>query len=301
MNPFKPYFVLRPGQLFLRVLRQFYQPTQATVVLPWGLPLHINPRKAIGRAIWRTGLYDLAVTETLHRLMPEGGTAIDVGANIGYLTGMLAQRAGSSGQVFACEPYPPTYEQLLRNIQLSELRTTKLAPIKSYQLALSDHAGDATLILNSPEQLDSFEDNEGVPHIGLPAADRESVAIKTNTLDQLMGEQSIDLMKLDVEGHELEVLRGSTHALNQRRIQHIVFEDHKGGDSEVCQLLGRTGYQLHRIAWNHQGPMLLAPKDAATSHRHEAPNFLATLHPDVQRFFATPGWHCLAKPEARPS
>lgn len=296
MNPFKPYFILRPVQLLLRALRQFHQPDQATVVLPWGIPLHINPRKAIGRAIWRTGLYELAVTETLHRLMPEGGTAIDVGANIGYLTGLLAQRAGASGLIYACEPCPPTYQQLQANIRLIEHGLQNLAPIKSYPMGLSDHVGEATLILNSPGQVDSFEEDDGAPHIGQPSVGSETVTIQTTTLDELVGDRAIDVMKIDVEGHELAVLRGARNALHQRRIQHIVFEDHAGGDSEACQLLSRTGYQVHRIAWNNHGPMLLQPTAAAISHRHEAPNFLATLHPDVSSFFAAPGWRCLAKP-----
>ena len=57
-----------------------------TVHLPWGLQLRIDPRESIGSAVWRLGLYDLAVSETLWRLTSPGDLTVDVGANIGHMT-----------------------------------------------------------------------------------------------------------------------------------------------------------------------------------------------------------------------
>lgn len=293
MSPLKPWFVFRPRQLLLRAIRQFYQPAQAMVLLPWGLHLAIWPRMAIGRAIWHTGLYDLAVTEALYRLIKPGAKCLDVGANIGCLTGLMALRAGSSGSVTAFEPFERNHEMLLRNLQTAASDMKNLAPVTVHRLGLSDHAGSASLVFEDTAKQVDVQANEGTPYVGTPSATNRSVSIELARLDDMLGSARTDVMKMDVEGHELSVLHGATTALAERRITSIVFEDHGGPRSAVCSLLAAAGYHIRRLAWSLAGPLLLDCQEESAAHRQESPNYLATLDPQLLPRLEARGWECL--------
>lgn len=291
MNLLKPWFLFRPRQLFLRLLREFHQPTEATVQLPWCLPLTIRPQQAIGRAIWHTGLYDLAVTETLHRLIKPGAGCFDVGANIGYLTGLMALRSGSGGSVTAFEPFAENHRQLLHNLHLAEQAVKTLAPVTIHRLGLSSRTGNASLVFEDAVKEVDAQANDGTPFVGAATDSNRSVEITVSRFDEIMT-GPVDVMKIDVEGHEAAVLNGAAAALAARRITHIVYEDHTGPQSAVRALLEAAGHQIRRLTWTLAGPRLLHCDDEAPA-RKESPNFLATLEPQVLSRLEAPGWHCL--------
>ena len=91
-----PTYFFQPLQLFKRVGRKYLwrSRSNATVTLPWGLAIRVNPHEALGHEIVNHGLYEVAVTEVLWRLTEPGDFAVDGGANIGYTTGNLAVRVG---------------------------------------------------------------------------------------------------------------------------------------------------------------------------------------------------------------
>ena len=73
-------------------------------------------------------------------------------------------------------------------------------------------------------------------------------------LDALVSETRIDVMKVDVEGHELAVLKGASALLDRRAIRNIVFEEHGGAKSPVCLYLLSKGYKLFSLGWRTFGP-----------------------------------------------
>lgn len=147
MNARKPWYVYRPSQLIRRVGRAVGgTPAGPTMVrLPWGYPFQIDPRETIGRAIWTTGLYDLAVSEALFRLVRPGSVCLDVGANIGYMSSLMAFQAGSAGRVLAFEPHPMVGDMLAKNLDQFS-RQSAAAPVTLHPVAVSDVAGDARLL-----------------------------------------------------------------------------------------------------------------------------------------------------------
>src|SRR5882724_1375106 len=104
----KPEYWFRPRQLCRKAffeLGYYTRTASAWVYLPWGLRVAVNPHESIGKSLLTHGVYDLAVSETIWRLTEPGDSCLDVGANIGYMTSLLAVRAAESGKVFSFEPH----------------------------------------------------------------------------------------------------------------------------------------------------------------------------------------------------
>lgn len=235
----------------------------------------------IGSAIARLGVHELAVTETIHRLVRQGDTTIDVGANLGYYTSLLASRVGARGNVHAFEPHPYLYARLCRNV-------SRLPGVQLYRLAVADREGDG--FLNQP---DDFAVNMGTSSL----ADR-GIPIKLATLDAAIPDEPISLMKLDIEGHELAALGGAARTLAQTR--HVIFEEHARLPTPVTHTLSSTGFQLYGIAETWRGPQLIAPDRVDQRGQWEAPNYLATRDPHIRRVVRPDGWRCLRPSSRKP-
>lgn len=99
----RPEYIFRPNQIFQRFFKSnLHQKNEFhSVNLPWGLNIKIptNPNDVVGKAISSYGIYDLSLTELLWRLIFPGETALDIGANIGYMTSIMAKRVGQTGKV----------------------------------------------------------------------------------------------------------------------------------------------------------------------------------------------------------
>jgi hypothetical protein len=99
----KPWYVWRPWQLVRRATVAINPPRSGYTALPvaWGISVIADPAKMIGRSLFTTGIYDIAVSEILARLIKPGDTVVDAGANVGYMTLLAGVAAGSSGRVLS--------------------------------------------------------------------------------------------------------------------------------------------------------------------------------------------------------
>lgn len=268
----KPEYLYRPEQIALRALRTFSR-SPRTVTLPWGHKLRVDPRDSIGRAILNAGVYDLPVTEALWRLTDPGDTALDVGANIGYTASVLSMRGAI---VHAFEPHPQVFSEL-------EANTRALSGVTAHRLALSDKDGESQLLL--PE---GFEGNYGLARI----SDEGDITVECRRLDSL-GFGRVQVLKLDVEGHELPALCGA----GDLSIRDIVFEDHHEESSPVFELLRSRGYDIFWLASTTFGPVI--SPDPVPRLPWEPPNFLATTDATRALYHFKPGgWHCLRRRQA---
>jgi FkbM family methyltransferase len=143
-----------------------------------------------------------------------GNIVIDVGAFIG-LYSLKAAKLGAL--VIAVEPNPVSFAGLCENIKLNNFGN--IIPIN---IALSDHEGLG--YLNIVDKRMPFS----IAHIS--RADMPNVVrIKLTTLDSLiesLGLSRVDIMKVDVEGHELEVLKGCQNSLRKKLISKLIVEVH---------------------------------------------------------------------------
>src|SRR5690606_27153919 len=84
--------------------------------LPWGAPIEINANEVIGKSILHLGLYELATSECLARLLPYCDEFVDIGANIGYFSLLALGQKSFNGDIHAFEPHPKIAQRLRDNI-----------------------------------------------------------------------------------------------------------------------------------------------------------------------------------------
>ena len=282
----KPWFIYQPTQVIRRARIARHPPIGGYVSIrtSWGGHVTCDPARMIGRSIATTGVYDLAVSEVLVRLIAPGETVIDAGANVGYMTLLASLAAGRLGHVLAFEPHPELFPVLRANVAASPYA----AGVTLHQCALSDRPGSANLDIPF-----DFSSNDGIASLGAATANSRSVRVQTCVLDSVF-DGIAAVLKLDVEGFESQVLRGATRLLAGRRLRHILFEDHAIEQSVVMPLLRDAGYRVFSLGWTMRGPAIEPVDRGRLATEYEAPNYVATLDPDQLLARCRPrGWRTL--------
>jgi FkbM family methyltransferase len=288
----RPECVLRPSQLVRRLLRLSAPPIRAESRLPWGLPIRYQPREVIGREIWKLGIFEICVCEVLWRLTDPGEHTLDIGSNIGQMASLLAARVGASGSVACFEPHPTVFTELAENVAVWS-RTPATGRITLFNMALSDQV--ATMTLSLPA---GFQENRGIAHLtdadAVAGDETEQYQVATTTLDALSDcFPPVSVMKMDVEGHELSVLRGGSAFFQRHKPRDILFEDHDGYPSPVTRTLEELGYRILSIRAGMSGPFLGPAPGAGARHGRD---YLATLDPErVQSRMRRRGWSVLSQ------
>lgn len=203
-----------------------------------------------------------------------GGSPVmfDVGANVGDYTAMLFDRFGQDARIFAFEPSMGAYDQLARQFGA-------IPSITLNRLALSDSAGDRTLHSDTDgSTIASLEHLENPIRPFDPGQFQTVACMRLDDYCAERGIERIDFLKVDVEGHELSVLRGASRLLGSGAIDTIQFEfgepniDSRTFMRDFVHLL--DDYDLFRIvpggpiAWSYAG---------GRSEIFATINYLATL------------------------
>ena len=294
----RPEYIFRPKQLIWHIKQKLRpKPNEfESVNLPWGAPIRIRPFDFIGIHIWWYGVYDLCVSEAIWRLLDPGDYAVDVGANIGYTASIMATKVGADGQVLCFEPHPEIYEELSLNI--NNWQKLDIGIITAKNIALGDHAGKA--VLNIPE---CFNTNRGLASItyNLESVDNKEIYdVQVEKLDELFknNEFKISLLKIDVEGHEFQVLKGATNLLRNQQIRDILFEEFADYPSPVTDFLEEHGYSLFYLGKNFSGldvGDIKTQKTGYHAHNEDPPSFLATIFPEraILKLKQNKGWSIL--------
>lgn len=209
----------------------------------------IHPDEHIGRTIFYFGDLSPRLSWVCSRVLRRGDTVIDVGANYGVVTLLAAAAVGLSGRLHAFEPQPGIAALLRRSIALNGM-----TQVTVHEVALSDHDGEMDLYV--PDQ------NLGAGSLSRILDEPGStfkVQVKTSGpyLDALaLG--PVKLLKIDIEGHEPEFLRGARNFFAVSPPDVIIMEsnDHIFGPSKgpislwdrpAIQELCRFGYEITAI------------------------------------------------------
>jgi FkbM family methyltransferase len=185
----------------------------------FGVEMDLDLSDVIQRDIY-AGAYDPSETLALRQFLLPGMTVADVGANVGYYTWLAASMVGPSGRVLAFEPGPYAFDRLQRVI-----RENGVGSVETFNIALGDRSCRGTLYV--PHYSVGNYNPSLTPYL----SDMERVEVSIERLDTVLRNLAvhrIDLMKVDVEGHELGVFRGAERAISEKRIRAILVEFNEG-------------------------------------------------------------------------
>lgn len=254
--------------------------------------MRVDPGETVGHALWHLGVYDLIASEVAWRLLQPGETAVDVGANVGVMSGLMARRSGAGGRITGLEPHPKVFAALQANVDGWRATGCSLADIRIERLALSASVGEATL--SEPAY---FTKNHGLSSLESPDVSEtpaNQFQVPVSTLDALVS-GPVHLLKVDVEGHELQVFKGASRLLQTGSIRDILFEDHHPYPSASSQLLKEAGYTIFFLSRTLWGPVLAPPEVGGVLPAWLPPNWLATRDPERAVAACRPrGWRVLS-------
>jgi FkbM family methyltransferase len=171
-----------------------------------------------------------------------GMTVIDVGANVGVYTFSAALKVGAEGCVLAVEPFSGCVRCLEETCRINQLSWVKVCAG-----AASDRNGTARLSLQAASELNELvaSDAEGSTQ---PGAFEEVACFVLDSLIERENVNRVDFLKIDAEGHEMQVLEGSSRILSEFA-PPILYENiagSKGSNLDVADFLISRGYQLFR-------------------------------------------------------
>jgi FkbM family methyltransferase len=196
------------------------------------------------------GSYEPELRDIMRTVLPRDGVAIDVGANVGWHTLLMARLVGPRGRILAVEANPSVCERLLRNVRLNRLGQIEVVACA---------AAESKRIL---EFFGPGADERGSAsgHVVADAEEKAgTIRVETCTLDAIVLERQIDridLLKIDVEGFEWPVLQGAERIIERFR-PYILFEFDqayapRGGGSAglLADFFRRHGYRLFSLGRN---------------------------------------------------
>jgi FkbM family methyltransferase len=230
-----------------------------------GFSIDVLADDHIGNHILMTGQFDRTPIQVLIDFSNSGDEIADIGANIGYVSAVLLTMVPES-RVTSVEPQPMIVDILRKNLaRFPENRTHLVCS------ALSDRSGKIMLHIDKK--------NRGASSIhGGDETDAVEVSM-LSTDDFLATFQRLDLVKIDVEGHEESVLGNASLQLDRLKPRAIQFEDRDGEaapDGRVGGLLASRGYLIFGIDKH-----LLSTKLRLIRVRADcAYNDYVALHPD---------------------
>lgn len=250
-------------------------PPPVTVAHAAGVPITVLPDDYIGTRVVQSGFYDLCVSEALLRLSDPGDRVVDVGANVGAMTAVLARAVGPTGHVLCYEPQPDIARVLRRNA-MRWSSEPDLAQVEVRELAV----GEAPAVLSFGQPRFSHDCSDA----RLTPAGSDDVVLYDVSVVALDEEvDAAEIVKLDVEDAEAAFLRGASRLLGTGAIRDLVFEDFEvdeAGSSQVCEALVAHGYVLLRLGLEEDG--LACTTDIASTsvdNGDEPPCFVATRDP----------------------
>jgi len=178
---------------------------------PDGIKYVLDLTDHVMRQIYLKGVYERNTMRHLIKLARPDMTFMDVGANIGAYTLTMAKHL-KQGKVISFEPNPRTINYLQRNIDLNGFKNIRIVDV-----GLSDKEEEVTLYTSS---LTTASINKG-------KNTSEVEQIKLTTLDKFCSENnisSIDLIKIDIEGHEAKCLKGAEQMIAKSKEMVLIME-----------------------------------------------------------------------------
>lgn len=213
-----------------------------------GYMMQLDLEDMVQESIFFFGFYEKPLATYFISQLSEGMVFVDVGAHVGQYTLLASKEVGPTGHVYSFEPHPTNFEALSYNVRLNEFTNVSL-----YNAALADSLLECELFINAA---DAGRRNRGTHSLRVQKDWSRSAAIpiRAMRLDDVLGYVTrLDVLKIDVEGAELLVLKGAEKLLARFR-PIIAFESAEESTAsfghsttDAKRLLAERGYRLFKL------------------------------------------------------
>ncbi len=223
--------------------------TSPTVIAVRTLARRVGINSLLGRFAGRSG-YEQAFNTAVFAAIAKGDAVWDVGANVGYYTEQFGNAVGPTGAVCAFEPSPINYARLATAV-------SEYPNIKLFAMGL----GDRRSTLKLRQGADSLGATSQI--VEQVTGGESVISVEISTADQLIESGNADIpnfIKIDVEGFELEVLKGMPRLLRDSKLRAIGMEVHfgllaergmSGAAKEIERLLQAGGFSCKWVDPSH--------------------------------------------------
>ena len=221
-------------------------PTSRRLRVQGGVTMDLDTSDFVQRGLYVTRDFEPAVRACILEHLQPGDCFVDVGANVGFYSLVASRRVGPRGTVVSFEPNPTTCAALRRNIALN--RSTN---VSAFDIALSDRCGQAEFFADS-------NGNSGASSLMRRGSHATPGTVITETWDVFAARRPQPfprLVKIDVEGGEVEVLRGMCGLLAGPRRPSVILEVsewslRQAGSSreELFEIMDGHGYAARLIS-----------------------------------------------------
>jgi len=221
--------------------------SNSAIVRRRGIRWELDLSEGIDFSIYLLGAFEPGTANTLQKLVKPGDIVFDIGANIGAHTLGLAQSVGPSGRVYAFEPADFAFAKLRRNLALNPELQARTHPQQLLLAATPSQIAEREIYASWPLEKD---DSVHPKHRGRLVSTAHATV---DTLDAFVARQGIarlDLIKMDVDGHELPVLQGGRETLRRFRpllvmeMSPYVHAEQHQSFAEFVELLKSASYSL---------------------------------------------------------
>ncbi len=209
---------------------------------------HCDLRDSTSAEVCFTGRYEPQETQLLRDLLRPGDVFVDVGANWGYYTLAAAHFVGPTGRIVAFEPEQRLFRLLAANVDVNRLRNVRVQP-----LAIGARAERVAFSAFKPEE-GNWGISRTVDRGGTTAIDFETDSQPLDEALDAAAVETVQLVKIDVEGAESGVLAGMERGLASGRYRYVMLECHpgllaeRGLTAQGCiDLLADAGYRIWLI------------------------------------------------------
>lgn len=187
----------------------------------------IDPISEFGLTLMKDNNYEGEMSHQITKLLSEGDIFVDLGANEGYFSIIASEIVGESGLVIAIEPQERLWGVIMKNVEINGLSNIQLLPY-----AIGSESGNAVIklypTLNSGASTLAGNFNFKVSFNRFRKSAYRTTEITIKTLDQVINlDRPVKLIKIDIEGFELEALLGASKLLKEGKFENKVQSTYK--------------------------------------------------------------------------
>lgn len=224
------------GAAFRKLLR--YRSSEHDVR---GFRLWLDPSSNMGYRLLKYGDLESDMTKGIEAILKPGDTFVDLGGNEGWYSLIAAKSVGPTGRVLCVEPQERLWPVILRNAHLNDYHQIELVPVavgedKEAEIALAPavNTGASSMAVKG----------------GWRRMLRRHQRVLMRPLSAIVDDRRIaqvKLLKIDIEGYELNALRSGEKLLREKRFEHVLMEFH---DAEL-QALGQSREEIFSLFKTH--------------------------------------------------